>query len=247
MLTKRARHGGRRTRVPTLSWTPHSLSSLFLSLFLNFLLLVRIISSLISSSFHLLSLFLPLSLSLSPSLDLSYSFLCLSLFFSLFLSFPRSPRFSPFSPVSRVRRLFPSLPVEDGAPRNVIRWGQWWFHAVARGLSSVVIGIRSARVGEQASKRRRRCVTGTAREVAVGFVVKANRFDRSGKVGSSPTNVFSTYIYLYILYLVSSFIHSILSPVVIIVISQSLRYSSTSIASRTSPRSLLRPIRERVW
>lgn len=61
------------------------------------------------------------SLSLSPSLDLSYSFLCLSLFFSLFLSFPRSPRFSPFSPVSRVRRLFPSLPVEDGAPRNVIR------------------------------------------------------------------------------------------------------------------------------
>lgn len=185
-----------------------------------------------------------LSLLLSIFPTLSFVYRC---FFSLFLSFPRSPRFSPFSPVSRVRRLFPSLPVEDGAPRNVIRWGQWWFHAVARGLSSVVIGIRSARVGEQASKRRRRCVTGTAREVAVGFVVKANRFDRSGKVGSSPTNVFSTYIYLYILYLVSSFIHSILSPVVIIVISQSLRYSSTSIASRTSPRSLLRPIRERVW
>lgn len=61
------------------------------------------------------------------------------------------------------------------------------FHAVARGLSSAVIGDTqwTGSNSEQASNDDDGASPGTAREAAVGFVVKANRFDRSGKVGAS--------------------------------------------------------------
>ena len=242
MLTKRARHGGRRTRVPTLSWIPYFLS-FFLFLFLslsqlprsredNFFSYLFLPSSSIYFHFfvsHFLSPSRPFLLSPLFIDGFFFFFFCRSLVLLLARPFP--PR------VSRVRRFFPSLPVEDGAPRNVIRWGQWWFHAVARGLSSVVIGIRSARVGEQASKRRRRCVTGTAREVAVGFVVKANRFDRSGKVGflSDETYfrpIFTLRIYIYIL-----FFSHFCPPVIVIIPQLNERYSIRP-AIRLSPESL---------
>lgn len=94
--------------------------------------------------------------------------------------------FGPVSPcTSLVFPLVTGRVLEDVVPRNppvrtvVVPCGRTWIIVDCYRDTECTTGWWTG------LERRQRCVTGTVREAAVGFVVKANRFDRSGKVGAS--------------------------------------------------------------
>lgn len=213
-----------------------SLFHLSFSVFLNFLVLVRIISSLISFSslcfFHFLSL----------SLSFSRSFVLVPLFIVVFFSFffrslvlllassPLSPRFARSS----------VLPLITGRGRRASKRNPVRTVVVPCGRTWIIVGCY----------RDTEC-TGWWAGLETTTTVRHRHgswggcwFRRKGEpvrpIGKgrflSDERIFDLYLLVYPFFLLSSFIHSILSSVIIIVIiiiSQHrifTLYSSTSIA-----------------
>lgn len=136
MLTKRARHGGRRTRVPTLSWTPHSLSSLFLSL-------SQLPPSREDNFFSYLLLFpSPLSVSSTFSLSLSFSrsFLLFPLFIVVFFPFFVVPSFSSLLPLLPRFARSSALPLITGRGRRASKRNPVRTVVVPCGRTWIIVG-----------------------------------------------------------------------------------------------------------
>ena len=241
MLTKRARHGGRRTRVPTLSWIPYFLS-FFLFLFLSLSQLPR------SREDNFFSyLFLPsssiyfhffVSHFLSPSRPFLFSplfidgffffFFCRSLVLLLARPFP-PPRFARSS----------VLPLITGRGRRASKRNPVRTVVVPCGRTWIIVGCY----------RDTEC-TGWWTGLETTTTVRHRHgswggcwFRRKGEPvrpigkGRFPLrrNVFSTYIYFTYIYIL---FFSHFCPLVIVIIPQLNERYSIRPAIRLSPESL---------